>query len=107
MASTKPLTDAEIERRLVAARDAERKARARIAQLKRGLTNLNRRTDMQRKCALGGVLLVLAERGQDADARLVQYVRAYLVQNPPHESNRVALAGTAFDSYAIPRQQHG
>lgn len=96
MASAKMLTDAEIERRLTAARDAERKARARIARLKRASSGVARRIDTQRKCALGGVLLTLAQRGAEADVRLVQYVCAYMRAHPPHESNREALRGTAF-----------
>jgi hypothetical protein len=96
MATAKLLTDAEIERRLTAARDAERKARARIARLKRASVGAARRLDTQRKCTLGGVLLALAQRGAEADTRLVQYVCAYMRAHPPHESNREALRGTAF-----------
>lgn len=94
MNTTRMLTDTEIERRLTVALDAEK--RARIAQLKRGLVGAIRRTEMQRKCALGGVLLALAARGTEADTRLVSYVRSYLAQHPPHQSNRGALIGTAF-----------
>lgn len=96
MATVKMLTDAELERRLVAARDAEKKARARIAKLKRASAGASRRLDTQRKCVLGAVLLALSARGGEADVRLVAYVRAYLREHPPHESNSAALAGTAF-----------
>ncbi len=96
MKTTKLLTDTELERRLNAARDAERKARARIARLKRASSGAARRIDTQRKCALGGVLLALAARDAEADRRLVAYVRAYIRDYPPHVSNQDALRGTAF-----------
>ena len=96
MSNTKGLTDVELEKKLNAARYAERRARARVAKLKRGLAGASRRTDMQRKCCLGGVLLALANRGQEADMRLVSYVRSYLLQYPLQASNAVALAGTPF-----------
>lgn len=96
MTTANSLTDAEIERRLTAARDAEKRARARVARLRRAVRTASRRLEAQRKCALGGVLLALAARGTDADARLVAYVRSYLVQHPPHDSNHDALRGTPF-----------
>jgi hypothetical protein len=106
MASAKMLTDTEIERRLTAARDAERKARARIARLKRASFGAARRIDTQRKCALGGVLLALAGRDAEADRRLVAYVRAYMREHPPHESNQDALRGTAFAvDVEVPRHE--
>ena len=96
------LTRDEIEKQLAAARDAERRARTRAAQLRRALTTVSRRAETQYRCALGGVLVALAARGAVADLHAVATVRAYLRDHPPHESNLGVLAGTPFDPAHAP-----
>ena len=91
------LTRDDIAKRLEAARDAERKARTRSAQLRRELSAASRRTETQSRCALGGVLVALAARGAADDLHAVEVVRDYLRDHPPHDSNASVLAGTAFD----------
>lgn len=91
--TTKMLTDTEIERRLTAARDAEKRARARVAQLKRGLVGASRRAEMQRLCTLGRALMSWTQ----ADERVMHAARRYLATYITRDTDRAVLAGTPWD----------
>ena len=91
------LTRDEIKKRLESARETERRARTRSAQLRRELSSVSRRHETQYRCALGGVMVALAARGGVDDLRAVDTVRAFLRENPPHDSNAAVLTGSPFD----------
>lgn len=93
MATAKMLTDAELGRRLTAARDAERKARSRIAKLKRASAGVSRRAEMQRLCTLGRAVMVWSS----ADERFMQALRRYLNGYISRETDREILAGTPWE----------
>jgi hypothetical protein len=98
MSSAKMLTDAEIERRLTAARDAERKARARIAKLKRASVSASRRAETQRLCTLGRALMTWSA----ADERVMAALRRYLANYISRDTDRDILAGTPWEVAAPP-----
>lgn len=92
-------TTQEIAAELRAAQERANRAAQRVAKLKRRLDGDERRRDMQRKCALGGALLAMAERGTPDDAEVVERVRRYLAaggRSNAHGSNLAALDGTPF-----------
>ena len=91
------LTRADIEKQLAMARETERRARTRSAQLRRELSVVSRRHETQYRCALGGVLVALAARGTPGDLHAVEAVRDYLRDHPPHDSNAGVLSGSVFD----------
>jgi len=93
MVSKKMLTDAEIERRLVAARDTERKARVRIAQLKRASVGVSRHMEMQRLCTLGRALMAWCER----DERVMHAAQRFLADYISRDTDRAALTGTPWE----------
>ncbi len=104
MATAKMLTDTEIERRLTAARDAEKRARARVAQLKRGLVGASRRTEMQRLCTLGRALMTWSQ----SDERVMQAARRYLSGYITRDTDRAVLVGTPWEVPPAPvAAQHG
>ena len=90
-------TREELELRLASAQAAERTARTRAARLRREMVSVGRRRDTQYRCALGGVLVALAARGQPSDLNVMACVRTYLLEHPPHASNAEVLTGTPFD----------
>lgn len=93
MATTKMLTDAELKRRLVAAQDAEKRARARIARLKRASAGASRRAEMQRLCTLGRALMTWTQ----ADERVMHAARRYLATYITRDTDRAILAGTPWE----------
>lgn len=89
-----------VQEELEAARQRELRARLRVQALKRRLSGEERRRAMQQRCALGGVLLALASRGDDNDRAVVAAVKRFLVENAvsnAHASNLAALVGTPFE----------
>ena len=105
MMTAKMLTDAEIERRLTAARDAEKRARARVAQLRRGLAGASRRAEMQRLCTLGRAVSAWAE----SDERVMRAYRAHLVGYITRDTDKAILVGTPYDVTPAPAPEpsHG
>ena len=104
--TTKLLTDTEIERRLTAARDAEKRARARVAVLKRGLVGASRRAEMQRLCTLGRAAMAWSA----SDERVMLALRRYLSGYITRETDREILRGTPWDvpsATVSPEASHG
>jgi hypothetical protein len=85
--------------RIAAAEAKELAAKLRLAKLKRQAEGADRKIEMQRKCALGGVLLEIADRGTDDDMLVVEAVKRYLAASTASAtaSNVAALSGTAFE----------
>ena len=87
----------EIVKRLEAAREWERRARAMAARLRRAAGAAERRVETQRRCCLGGALLAIAAIDAQWAQQVTSAVRHYLANHPPHASNAATLGGTAFD----------
>ena len=100
MSAMKLLTDAEIERRLVLARDAEKKARAKIAQLKRASVGASRRAETQRLCTLGRALTVMCER----DERFLNVVNKFLAEYISRDIDIEILRNTQFEIRGVREQ---
>ncbi len=92
MPPTNLLTDTELERRLNAARDAEKKARARVAKLKRASAGASRRAETQRLCTLGRAVMSWSQ----ADDRVMHALRRYLADYIARDTDREILAGTPW-----------
>lgn len=86
------LTDAEIQRRLDAARSAERKARARIARLKRTQAGVSRRVEMQRLCTLGRAVTVWCQQNERVMSAFKSHLNGYISR----ETDKEALRGTPY-----------
>lgn len=94
---TEPAAIAELER-IEAALKA---ARARRAQFFRDLSGRTRRAETERLCVLGRAIARLCED----DAAVLADFRSFLRDYISRDSDRLALAGTAFDVSA-PEQDH-
>jgi hypothetical protein len=93
MTPTNLLTDTELERRLNAARDAEKRARARIAKLKRVSATMNRRAETQRLCTLGRAIMAWSA----VDERVMASLRRWLAHYITRDADRDILLGTPWE----------
>lgn len=82
-----------ITSRLEKARERERKARARVAQLRRAMDGESRRRRTQRLCTLGAAVEAWAEAGEMPDDEFRDFLRRYISR----DTDREILAGTKWD----------
>jgi hypothetical protein len=87
------LTNTEIQRRLEAARERVKRARATEARLRRQLTVTDRKLAAQIKITLGAALL----RAVEAEPRHVEALRRLLAPHVTRPTDRQCLAGTPFE----------
>lgn len=85
----------DLPRQLDLARSKERAARARVARLRRSLDGQNRRLLAQRKYVIGAAVIALADSGRAPG--LIDAIRRWVSHYVSRDSDRAALAGTAFD----------
>ena len=78
--------------RLDAARARERAARAEASRLRRELTAADRRRETQRLCVLGRAL----DNWASTDERVRESARRYLATYVTRDTDRAALAGSAW-----------
>lgn len=79
--------------RLEKARERERKARARVAQLRRAMDGESRRKRTQRLCTLGAALEAWHASGEMPSARFAAFLRRYITR----DTDREILSGTRWD----------
>lgn len=92
------LTDITVlQTKLATARERERRARATTARLSREIQSVDRKRAAHQKIALGAALL----RAVEGDgARHVAGLRRLILPCITRDTDRAALAGTAFDPVA-------
>ncbi len=95
MQSTNIVDKTSLPSRLDAARARERAARAEAARLRREMAAADRRRETQRLCVLGRALDTWAAQ----DERVRESARRYLAGYVSRDTDRAALAGSAW---AIP-----
>ena len=87
------LSDQEIDRRIQAARDAEKAARAKVARLKRTSATNGKRRETQRLCTLGRAIMSWSSSDLRVGNAFKNYLSTYL--NRPADLE--ILAGTPWE----------
>ncbi|WP_306712008.1 BAR domain-containing protein [Azospirillum isscasi] len=88
----KKLTTTELEARISAAREREKRARNAAARLQRQLVTVDRKLAAQQKIVLGAALLRLAQ----ASPERVDGLRRLVLPHVARPGDRACLAGTPF-----------
>ena len=90
------MTESELAQRLITVREKAKKARAEEARIKRELVKADRHRSASQKIALGAALM----RAVEARPESLESVRRLVLPYITRETDRAALAGTAFGDAA-------